>query len=40
MAFVVDASTTACWLMPDEFEKLIDKRQMADLIEYLLTVVK
>ena len=22
MAFVVDASTTACWLMPDEFDPL------------------
>jgi putative membrane-bound dehydrogenase-like protein len=27
-------------LMPEEFEKQIDKQQMADLIEYLMTVVK
>jgi putative membrane-bound dehydrogenase-like protein len=27
-------------LMPDEFEKQLDKQQMADLVEYLLSVVK
>jgi len=27
-------------LMPDEFEKQLDKQQMADLIEYLLSVVR
>ena len=27
-------------LMPDEFEKQIDKKQMADLLDYLMGVVK
>ena len=39
-AQIEEIRATAKSLMPDEFEKQINKQELADLIEYLLNVVK
>ncbi|MBO0697021.1 MAG: c-type cytochrome [Zavarzinella sp.] len=39
-AQIEELRATTKSLMPEEFEKQLDKQQMADLIEYLMTVVK